>query len=703
MTDRTASRLAWSTWAACIATVLIGSAIGIGHVRANDPGGPAPTITSIIFLIAFSTVGALIASRRRENPIGWLLLVSAMSFAIGGLAVTVDQYSRNAAMQWLSSWVWGVGVFLTMSLPFLLFPDGHLPSRRWRPVAWMAVIGIGAFVLGSVFAPGRIPDTHLRNPLGLGLGGVGRTVFPALRGIGTALSIIAGIPSIASLVVRYQRAGRLEREQIRWLMFAGGLVIVSLFASGPITANLPTALATNIQNAITAGALTLIPVAIGIAVLRYRLYDIDVVISKTLVYGALAAMITVVYVAVVVGIGSLIHTDLALSIAATAMVALAFQPARDRLQRWANRLVYGERATPYEVLARFSERIADTYATEDVLPRTARVIAEGTGAERAEVWLRVGDEVRRSAVWPVDPAIDDTQRLDLVDGNLPVFTGVDRSVPVTYRDELLGSVTVTKRRGDPLTPTEASLLDDLAHQAGLVLSNVRLTAELEARLERITEQAAALRASRRRIVAAQDAERRRLERNIHDGAQQHLVALAVKLRLARGLLMKDPSKAQAMLTELCDQVDDALDTLRALALGIYPPLLEEQGIAAAIAAQYVRSDLPVRLQTDGTGRYPIDTEAAVYFCVLEALQNAAKYSHASAVEVRLTESMAVVSFEVSDDGIGFEMDGAASGTGLAGMRDRLAVLGGDADVWSEPGKGTIVRGRLPIGAAQVLR
>jgi signal transduction histidine kinase len=596
--------------------------------------------------------------------------------------------------------VWGVGAFLSLSLPFLLFPDGHLPSRRWRPVAWMVVIGVGAFVLGSMFAPGLIPDTHLRNPLGLGLGGVGRTVFPALRAIGTALSIVAGIPSIASLVVRYRRGSRLEREQIRWLMFAGAIVIISLFASNSLTANLSPALATNVQNAFTAGALSLIPVAIGIAVLRYRLYDIDVVISKTLVYGALAAMITAVYVALVVGVGALVHAGMALSVAATGLVALVFQPARERLQRWANRLVYGERATPYEVLARFSERIADTYATEDVLPRTARVIAEGTGAERAEVWLRVGDQVRRSAIWPTESAVGDDQRLDLVDGSLPAFADVDRSVPVTYRDELLGCVTVTKRRGDPLTPTEASLLDDLAQQAGLVLSNVRLTAELEARLERITQQAAALQASRQRIVAAQDGERRRLERNIHDGAQQHLVALAVKLRLVRGILTKDPEKARTMLGELRGEVDEALETLRALALGIYPPLLEEQGIAAAIAAQYVRSDLPVRMHTNGTGRYPIDTEAAVYFCVLEALQNAAKYAHASAIEVRLTESRAVLSFEIADDGIGFEMDGGSTGTGLAGMRDRLAVLGGDADIWSEPGKGTIVRGRLPLGAGE---
>ena len=169
------------------------------------------------------------------------------------------------------------------------------------------------------------------------------------------------------------------------------------------------------------------------------------------------------------------------------------------------------------------------------------------------------------------------------------------------------------------------------------MSNVRLTADLEARLEVITRQAAELRASRQRIVAAQDEERRRLERNIHDGAQQHLVALAVKLRLARGLLGRDPEKARTMLEETGGQIDEALETLHALALGIYPPRLESDGVAAALMARYASSDLPVRFNADGIGRYPLDTEAAVYFCVLEALQNAAKYATAGSIDVTFGE------------------------------------------------------------------
>jgi signal transduction histidine kinase len=440
------------------------------------------------------------------------------------------------------------------------------------------------------------------------------------------------------------------------------------------------------------------PAAVTIAILKYRLYEVDVVISKTIVFGGLALFITLVYAVVVAGIGAVIGSqeNRALSIAATIVVAVLFQPVRERMRRFANRIVYGDRATPYEVLARFSERVGGSYAAEDVLPRTARVIAEGVAAASVEIWLRLGNELSRAAAWP---GPDDQVEPVPVEGEaLPVLVA-DRTVPVRRQDRLLGAITVTKPRSEPLTPQDVNLVDRLAEQSALVLANVGLTADLEARLALIRQQAAALRASRQRIVAAQDEERRQLERNIHDGAQQHLVALAVKLRLAKATLAKDPARAGEMLLALRDQVDDALDTLQALSLGVYPPLLEEQGIAAALAAQYTRSGLPVHLEADGVQRHPIEIEAAVYFCVLEALQNAAKYAQARRIDVSLAEHEHVVTFEVRDDGMGFDTAGRSSGSGLHGMRDRLAVFGGDATIESAPGVGTLVSGRVPISAA----
>ena len=238
----------------------------------------------------------------------------------------------------------------------------------------------------------------------------------------------------------------------------------------------------------------LIPIAVGIAILEASALRHRVVINKTVVFGSLAAFITAVYVAIVVGIGALIGSggkpNLGLSIVATAVVAVAFQPVRERVQHFANHLVYGKRATPYEVLAEFSGNVAETYATEDVLPRMARTVAEGTGAAHAEVWLRSGTELRTRRLVAGERAHPGPARA-AVDGQLPDFDGVDHAVAVRHQGELLGALTVTKPAGEPLTPAEAGLLNDLASQAGLVLRNVGLTAELLQRLDELAARGSA--------------------------------------------------------------------------------------------------------------------------------------------------------------------------------------------------------------------
>jgi signal transduction histidine kinase len=259
----------------------------------------------------------------------------------------------------------------------------------------------------------------------------------------------------------------------------------------------------------------------------------------------------------------------------------------------------------------------------------------------------------------------------------------DAAVEVRDRDELLGALAVSMPASDPIGPGRERLVRDLAAQAGLVLRNVRLIEEL--------------RASRQRLVAAQDQERRRIERNIHDGAQQQLVALAVKVRLADSLVGRDEERAHAMLTEIQSETNDALETLRDLARGIYPPLLADQGLPAALEAQALRSPVPVQVSPDGLGRYPAEIEATVYFCALEALQNVTKYAEASRVEVRLDVSQGFLRFEVRDDGRGFDRAETAHGTGLQGMADRLDAIGGELRIRSEPGAGTTITGIVPIG------
>ncbi|HEX4754750.1 MAG TPA: sensor histidine kinase, partial [Candidatus Dormibacteraeota bacterium] len=358
----------------------------------------------------------------------------------------------------------------------------------------------------------------------------------------------------------------------------------------------------------------------------------------------------------------------------------------------ANRLVYGRRATPYEVLSQFSERVAESYATDDVMPRMARVLAEGTGAQRADVWLRSGSLWRDAAVWPVDAAA--LAPMAAVDGNLPTSGAGDRVVAVRHQGELLGALSVTKRSGEALTPVEENLLSHLAGQAGLVLKNVGLTSDLQARLEE-------LRASRQRLVTAQDAARRRLERNLHDGAQQHLVALKVKLGLAEMLLGRDPERARVTLEQLKSDADEALDTLRDLARGIYPPLLADKGLGAALASQARKATVTVTVDADGLGRYSQDVEAAVYFAVLEALQNVQKYAGASRVLIRLREDSGELLFSVEDDGLGFDVATTPTGTGLVNMGDRVDALGGQLEVTSTIGTGTSVAGRIPVDRGPV--
>jgi signal transduction histidine kinase len=662
---------------------------------------PSDLVLGLSF-IAMAGVGILLLTRRPENPIGWMLSVGAVTLA-----------SAQIGPDYLYHWLYAGDVPSALVLPLaletafgygalslilillpLLFPDGHLLTRRWRIVVWLAAVMMCIGTLTSVFDPSALSDGHRSavNPLGIESA---RDLIHGINGAGNVGIYVLGVVGLASLVVRYRRAtpGSALREQIKWF-FAGILALLgALIGAGflsPATATNSWSTAGDVAGTIGFSAPG---VAIGIAVLRYRLYDIDVVISRALVYGTLAAFITLVYVAIVVGIGTLIGSggqpNLLLSIAATAIVAVGFQPVRERLQRVANRLVYGKRATPYEVLSQFSGRVAESYAAADVLPRMAQVLQEGTAAEHATVWLRAGSQLRPAATHP--ESVVGYEPLAARGADLPEFPDATRTVPVRHRDELLGALTVTKRQNESLTPIEEKLLEDLGRQAGLVLKNVGLTTDLQARLED-------LRASRQRLVSAQDEERRRLERNLHDGAQQHLVAIKVKLGLAESLATRDPEKARAAVHELQADTDEALDTLRDLARGIYPPLLADKGLGAALESQSRKATLPVSVEADGIPRFGQEVEAAVYFSVLEALQNVQKYAGASAASVRLWSRDGDLRFEVADDGAGFDASEAKRGAGLTNILDRLDALGGGMTLTSEQGRGTTVEGWVTAGA-----
>ncbi|HEX8098580.1 MAG TPA: GAF domain-containing sensor histidine kinase [Actinomycetota bacterium] len=702
MNNRTATRIGWGGLAFFLAVAGVGMAFVYVALTGRD------FIENLFYVAIFgglATVGALVVSRHPGNAIGWLFVavagMAALAFAAG------DGYAQYAYRvkgghlplaiwaAWLSNWWWVVFIGPFLVFVPLLFPDGKLPSPRWRPFAWFA--GILVAVTGTLFA--LSPDIevtgvprHLKSPLGV----------PALRGaldffngVGFLLYIALGVTSVVSLFLRLRRARAEERQQIKWFVYAFALLVGYFVISGILEALHVFTEGNLIDAALGIVAFMGIPVSAGIAILKYRLYDVDIVIKRTVVFGLLAAFITALYVGIVIGLGALVSgagTNRALNIGAAVIIALAFQPARNRARHLANRLVYGKRATPYEVLSEFSERLGGRYALEDLLPTLARMLAEGTGAKQAGVWLKVGDELRASASWPPGDAPAPEPRA-LGNGALPAIPDADAVFPVEHQGELLGALTLSKPRGEAVTPDEQKLLSDLASQAALVLRNVRLNAELQAKLEE-------LQASRQRIVAAQDAERRRLERNIHDGAQQQLVALSVKLRLARTLAGRDPARAEQMLTEVEQETIEALETLRDLARGIYPPLLADQGLAAALTAQARKVPIPVEVDPDGVGRYPQDVEAAVYFCCLEALQNISKYANATSAVIQLRGDDGYLRFEVKDDGLGFDAVSTPKGSGLQNMADRLAALEGSLEIRSRLGKGTTVAGSVPARALQ---
>jgi signal transduction histidine kinase len=642
-------------------------------------------VVALVMIAGYATVGAVLASRNPRNAIGWLMIAVGLSFAITGFSSEYILYAYETEpgslvlreyFALVSNNFWIV-MFTSVILLVLLYPTGRVPGPRWRwlPIA-IATFGALAFLTGLVY-PGRLEldiSTPVDNPLGVGaLRGVAGLAAP----VGYLGLILVGAPlSITALVLRYRRSAGEERQQIRWLAYIASATLV-LIVVGVVTALLmgesyATSLVDDLFVLVGFGLVGIgVPIAMGVAVMRYRLYDLDLVVKKTVVFALVAATITILALVValavpvlVVGVG-LSGWEWGLLTLGVVLGALV-GPVRRRATKIADRIVYGGRATPYEVLSRFSERVGETYATEDVLPRMARVVGEATGADGARVLLRVGAGQREVARWPEDRDVHPREFV----------------VPVVHQGEDLGALTVSMPASDPMSPAKERLIRDLAAQAGLVLRNVRLIEEL--------------RASRQRLAAAQDHERRRIERNIHDGAQQQLVALAVKLRLADALVGKDESKAHAMLAELQAETNDALENLRDLARGIYPPLLADKGLVAALEGQARRSTIPVTIDGDGIGRYPQEAEAAVYFCALEALQNVAKYADADRIAVRLAASDGSLRFEVEDDGRGFDPS-AARGSGLTNMRDRLDALGGTLVVRSEPGAGTTVAGSIPVG------
>lgn len=692
-------RLSWVIWGLTI--LLLAAALTLAVRNGSLSEDPTFAVLAIAMMVGYVSIGALVASRLPNSPIGWLMLaagtgflisVSSSDYAIYTLYTNPGALPFGSFAVWLQTFVFLVPVGAVVLL-IALFPTGSAASPRWRWLPYAIVADFALGIVTSMFRAGPvdvsdvpgIPDPQ--NPLGI------QALDPVLKApqwvVGLS-GLALGILAVVSLVMRYRAARGEERQQIWLLAYVGLIAIVLLLATMVTAIGLHEGESTTLNDALFLAFFIAfgigIPAAAAVAVLRYRLWDLDMVLKKTIVATVLLLLLVAASGVALLLVGWLVVGPLGAPGAALVLGigigALAW-PLLRLCRRIADRIVYGRRATPYEVLTQFSDRMAESYATDDVLPRMAAILGAGTGAKGVTIWLLVGNQLRPATRWPPaagrEPNADDdlAPAVSLADLTGDVFV-------VRHQGEQLGAITASMHANDPMNPTKEKLVKDLAGQAGLVLRNVRLIEEL--------------RASRRRLVAAQDAERRRLERNIHDGAQQQLVALQVKQRLVDGLIEKDPAKARELMAQLQADTVEALADLRDLARGIYPPLLADQGLGAALESQARKSPVPIFVETDGVERYPQDVEAAVYFCALEALNNLSKYAGATQATVSLSQTDGTLTFAVSDDGVGFSVgERGSNGTGLQGMADRLDAIGGALEIRSAPGEGTTVLGRVPVG------
>ncbi len=666
-------------WISGLALVLFAGLLVIYVINGLEhsfPWGPA-------FLVGLG-VGALLVWKAPGNRIGWLLFVFGAGTWIGGLGPVL---ARVASDQVAAGWFDAVGnsinsaAVLTLPLVLLVFPDGALPGRRWRGLAWLIVLtgvlgGLASLLNGGwggdqTIAIAVSPLYEATNPLGDVIG----RVFYILVPFSFAIAAF-------SVLLRYRRSVGEARLQIKWLLAAGVFVLVGMVVL--VAANGFRIEGTDQlwEQATLASGFAAIPAAIGVAVLRYRLYDIDLVINRAVVLAVLAGFITAIYVVVVVVAGQAVGGDsdgLLLPILATAVVAVAFEPVRQVAQKWANRLVYGNRATPYEVLSDLTERLSEAEQGAGILARMAELLCAGTGAERATVWLDDAAGMTAAATEPLGAPVGDGVDLDS-----------ENVFPVIHDGEFVGALEVVKPRGTVLSSAEGSLIADLAGSAGAVLGYQRLNDSLAAR-------AAELEESRGRMLGVQGAERRRLEQDLHEGAEQYIVALKVKIGVASQLAGRaGDDKLEQLLMDLIEETQAALDDVQSLAKGIYPPVLESDGLDAAVSALASSAPVEVVVVRGGVERFPADLEAAVYFDISEAVTNAVK--HASPpIRIELTQSNGVLSFTVSDSGPGFDLDLDSPGSGLENMADRLETIGGRLVVDSEPGSATVVSGTVPVG------
>lgn len=612
MRASTARHVAWSLFTA---TAALAAAQGVliltgsfELVDAEEGLNSFPLIT--LGCVLGALVGAVVAARQPRNPIGWLFLAGQLGTGIGLVSqayatrvlqdgalgpLLAGQLATVVASALGASWALAV-----LAAVFLLFPDGSLPSRRWRIVLWALPVPQVALLLSTVIV---VPVESITRADQLS------PLVSTLGSLSALVSVLLLLLSLVALVQRLRRARGEQRQQLRWLT-AAAFALVAGFAlanlaglgsgTGRVWAVIPLFL-----------AYLSVPVAAGVAMLRYRLYDIDLVINRAVVGAAVVIFVTLGYVTAVVVLGGIVGSrgsdQYWASVIATALVALAFQPLRRWVQRLGDRAVYGRRAAPYQALADLCRRLAQAVSLEQVLPGIAEVSGRSLGAAQATVRLAVAGSDDVVAHWPTSQPTPSA--------------GSQYSQPVWDGGERLGDITVGMPIGRRVSGYDRTLLADIATQAGLGMRTAQLAAELRVQVDQAGAQTEELEASRLRLLDAQASQRQRLTRAITAEVLPHLARLRVELTRASSAI--DPAAARRVLDSASETTSQALAALRDIARGVFPPLLARKGLAAALRLYAARSGGRVSLFVSApaqVGGFPPNLEAVAYFCAVETVR-----------------------------------------------------------------------------------
>ena len=620
--------------------------------------------------LAFAWMGAVLLARRPGHPMGPLLCLIGLTDAICQLPFAYARYTvvhapgslpGGTAALWATTWVFAPATSLIGLVLPLVFPEGRLLSPRWRPALWAALAFIPLSVAGYAFIPQtmgslfrNLPDPYTFPRYD--------TLFEILQDLAVACGLAAAIAAAASVTLRWRRADRLGRQQLKWylavLPVMAASIIATVIAPGPVSLGV----------GLIAG--TLLPIAIGVAVLRYKLYEIDILLNRAVLYGSLTAGVAAVYLAVVVVARTLFGVQgrgLAVQVVATVVAAAALWPLHDRVQRRVDRLFYGDRGAPYEALARLGRRVEAAADTETALNSVVKTIADSLRLPYVALELRLSDGWSPAATYGEAPS------------QVVAF-------PLTSQRETVGRLLVgTRSPGEQLGPDDERLLADLARQAGPATHAVALRRALDA--------------SRAGLVTAQEEERRRLRRDLHDGLGPTLAGLTLGLDTARARSAGQP-ELQELLGKLKAETQRAVTDVRRIVYGLRPPALDEFGLVGSLREevgrlQYEAPALTVTLDApgDGLADLPAAVEVACYRIVTEALTNVTRHAHASrcSVQIRFGRDLDV---DVRDDGVGLP-EGWRAGVGIASMRERVTELGGELVIEPSLPHGTRINARLP--------